>query len=97
MDWETYQCYDCENCLSMSAGCEPVAYTPSSTDFKTSGICGVTVQESNRYVYKSREVAQQSAMVNNYKPSIGTGGEFCVCYKPGDAVAAGGKVHYLTG
>ena len=25
--------------------------------------------------------------LHNYKPSIGTAGEFCVCYQPGDAVA----------
>ena len=92
MDWDTYQCYDCEACLSMAAGCEATPYTPTSTDFKTSGICGVTVQDSNHYVYKDREMAQQSAGVNNYKPSIGTQGEFCVCYQP----SANADEHYLT-
>ena len=33
-------------------------------------------------------------MVNSYKPSIGTAGEFCVCYQPGDAVA--GKEFHLA-
>ena len=31
-------------------------------------------------------------MVDNYKPSIDTAGEFCVCYQPGDAV---GKEFHL--
>ena len=93
MDWDTYQCYNCESCMYITSGCAPVAYESNTTDYSFAGICGVTVQESNHEVYKTREIAQSQRKIKNYKPSIGTASEFCVCYKPDSELQT---EYYLT-
>ena len=89
MDAQTYLCQDCSDC-ELEDPCLP---TPVSTivngeetfqitDFGNTGTCANSVLAANSQVYTDRQHAQSLATLPHYKPSIGTFGQFCVCYKP---------------
>ena len=75
---DTYQCYDCSNCIStdQTVVCEAEAFSNTATDYHKAGVCGVAVQQSDLTVSTTRKGAQTGGT------SIGTDGRFCICYQP---------------
>ena len=87
MDKDTYSCYDCTSCRDNdSPVCYPTLMEETETDWTKTGICGVAVQESNREIQYTRTLGMLHRTKPHFKPSLGTDGRHCVCYKPDSRV-----------